>query len=221
MDLSCLWGVRAHPSHPPWLRAWTIYQFCVHCTRAKVLTFKAINKPSFKMIPRFFLLWINYFKPKKTWFIVTVTPCIPFFPHFGSFEMVTFNCHAKKNQNIHEIFPVLDCRFHCSFVVLIGVPGRSNLGGRRPVCPKKLRSARNAENSSRASNVSRSTAKTYSKTTTFISQVVFFTFKCFNSIAYRFFIARIFGHFARIFSKGAGGAAAPPAPLANTPMVVL
>ena len=22
VDLSCLWGVRSHPSHPPWLRAW-------------------------------------------------------------------------------------------------------------------------------------------------------------------------------------------------------
>ena len=31
VDLSCLWGVRAHPSHPPWLRAWMIRpSFPVH-----------------------------------------------------------------------------------------------------------------------------------------------------------------------------------------------
>ena len=77
------------------------------------------------------------------------------------------------------------------------------------------------QNSSRASNVSRSTAKTYSKTTTFISQVVFFYFQVFlffyfflilffNSIVYRFFIARIFGVLPEYFRDW--GAAAPPAP---------
>ena len=85
-------------------------------------------------------------------------------------------------------------------------------------------SASDQQNSSRASNVSRSTAKTYSKTTTFISQVVFFTFKCscflfllnfiFQFHRLSFLYCPNFWRFARIFSR-LGGLPPPPA---RTPM---
>ena len=83
-------------------------------------------------------------------------------------------------------------------------------------------SASDQQNSSRASNVSRSTAKTYSKTTTFISQVVFFYFQVFCFLFLLNFIFQFhrlsflycpnFWRFARIFSRLGGLPPPPPRP---------